>query len=140
MQRLAIREEILKKQEELKEEQRRRKELWKSQNDGSSNDNIDSSPTKNDSLPATTKPVIGMGRKKRRSMSSRRRRSNSEGSDSSLSESSDLVVLEFLCGKTLQQFYKGEVIGEFQFETFKFKGTILSMHMVSRLLKRHMLK
>ncbi|ODM96993.1 Eukaryotic translation initiation factor 2-alpha kinase 4 [Orchesella cincta] len=111
-ERLAIKEEILKKQEELrKEEQRRRRELWT--NDVSPNGSVEGSPAKGDCFPGSLKQSM-MGRRKRRSISSRRRRSNSEGSDSSLSEGSDLVMLEFVSGKTVQQFYKGEVIGRSQ--------------------------
>ncbi|CAL8138262.1 unnamed protein product [Orchesella dallaii] len=113
-ERLAIREEILKKQDELrKEEQRRRKEFWKSTNDVSPNGSLEGSPAKGDCFPGSLKQAM-VGRRKRRSISSRRRRSNSEGSDSSLSEGTDLVMLEFVSGKTVQQFYKGEIIGRSQ--------------------------
>lgn len=110
---MAIKEEIIRKQEEiLKEELRRRREVWKNQqSDSISYENESLSPTKSDSFPTgSARPAIN-ARRKRRSISCRRRRSNSEGSDSSLSEGSDLVLLEFTCGKSIQAYYKGEVLG-----------------------------
>lgn len=94
----------------MKEEQKRRRDLWRNQGDVIINDNMDASPTKTDSLSSCVR-LPSVSRRKRRSISSRRRRSNSEGSDSSLSEGCDLVMLEFSSGKSLQYFYKGEVMG-----------------------------
>ena len=42
-----------------------------------------------------------------------RRRSTSEGSDSSLSEYSDVVTLDFSCHKVIRKYQRGELIGTY---------------------------
>ncbi|CAG7716734.1 unnamed protein product [Allacma fusca] len=114
-ERQAIQEEIQRKQDALKEELRRRKEEWKAQNEIITNisppASYQNSPVKGDGFPQTLSAASK--NKKRRSISIRsRRRSTSEGSDSSLSECSDIVILDFSCNKSSRKFQRGEVLGE----------------------------
>jgi len=104
LKRLAIQEEILRKQEALKEDTKRlREERRKLENGhGSPTESSLSSPSKSDGFPANYRAM-------RRSMS-RRRRSASESSDCS-PENSEVVVLDFLCLKTWKQFHRGNIIG-----------------------------
>jgi hypothetical protein len=114
LQRQAIKLEIQRKQEELREENRKRKEQRRSQpipiEDVSPSTSVPSSPMRGDGF-STSFPT--KSRVKRKSWSAgRRRRSNSEGSDSSFSDSSELVLLEFPYGKSTTLFYRGQVVGK----------------------------
>jgi len=111
--------EVQRKQEELREENRKLKEQRKTQpipiespfgNPNGNGNSSPSSPMKGDG--GFTHPMGIKPRIKRKSWSAnRRRRSNSEGSDSSLSDVSELILLEFPFGKSTTLFYRGQIVG-----------------------------
>jgi hypothetical protein len=133
-ERLAIKEEIIRKQNEEREELRKIKEQRRSQvntssvnadqaEDTSPTPSPNSSPVKGD-VSAMATALRGRTTSKRRFSTGGKRnamRSNSEESESSFSESSDLVLLEF-CGKTGSNlFYRGEILGKSERGNFRQK-------------------
>jgi hypothetical protein len=130
---MAIKEEIMRKRQEEQEELRKIKERRFQANalavgggQGAADDSSplpspNGSPVKGDSFPSSLRTRT-TSNKRRLSIEKRRLRSNSEGSDSSMSESSDLIMLELMAGKTSNIFFRGEVLGKSERGTTVYAG------------------